>query len=147
MKLKRLVSAVLAIGMALTILPTAAFAAGNDIVPSEVGGLEITEEGYPKVPDETPGSIVVNGVTVTRTNITTNATGPLDKCTGEGWWWTPYRNKPGSGTMTIASGYSYKGSKIRNEIVLYNQGTINGGKYRYVNNSGTINDCYVIENH
>ena len=45
--------------------------------------------------------------------------------------------------MTIASGYSYKGSKIRNEIVLYNQGTINGGKYRYVNNSGTINDCYV----
>lgn len=59
MKLKRLVSAVLAIGMALTILPTAAFAAGNDIVPSEVGGLEITEEGYPKVPDETPGSIVV----------------------------------------------------------------------------------------
>lgn len=143
MKLKRLVSAVLAIGMALTILPTAAFAAGNDIVPSEVGGLEITEEGYPKVPDETPGSIVVNGVTVTRTNITINATGPLDRCTGEGWWWTPYRNKPGSGTMTIASGYSYKGSKIRNEIVLYNQGTINGGKYRYVNNSGTINDCYV----
>lgn len=143
MKLKRLVSAVLAVGMALTILPTAAFAAGNDIVPSEVGGLEITEEGYPKVPDETPGSIVVNGVTVTRTNITTNATGPLDKCTGEGWWWTPYRNKPGSGTMTIASGYSYKGSKIRNEIVLYNRGTINGGKYRYVNNSGTINDCYV----
>lgn len=143
MKLKRLVSAVLAVGMALTILPTAAFAAGNTIGSSEVGGLEITEEGYPKVPDETPGSIVVNGVTVTRTNITTNATGPLDKCTGEGWWWTPYRNKPGSGTMTIASGYSYKGSKIRNEIVLYNQGTINGGKYRYVNNSGTINDCYV----
>lgn len=143
MKLKRLVSAVLAIGMALTILPTAAFAAGNTIGSSEVGGLEITEAGYPKVPDETPGSIVVNGVTVTRTNITTNATGPLDKCTGEGWQWTPYRNKPGSGTMTIASGYSYKGSKIRNEIVLYNQGTINGGKYRYVNNSGTINDCYV----
>lgn len=110
MKLKRLVSAVLAIGMALTILPTAAFAAGNTIGSSEVGGLEITEAGYPKVPDETPGSIVVNGVTVTRTNITTNATGPLDKCTGEGWQWTPYRNKPGSGTMTIASGYSYKGS-------------------------------------
>lgn len=85
MKLKRLVSAVLAVGMALTILPTAAFAAGNTIGSSEVGGLEITEEGYPKVPDETPGSIVVNGVTVTRTNITTNATGPLDKCTGEGW--------------------------------------------------------------
>lgn len=143
MKLKRLVSAVLAIGMALTILPTAAFAAGNTIGSSEVGGLEITEAGYPKVPDETPGSIVVNGVTVTRTNITTNATGPLDKCTGEGWQWTSYRNKPGSGTMTIASGYSYKGSKIRNEIVLYNQGTINGGKYSYVNNSGTINDCDV----
>lgn len=65
MKLKRLVSAVLAVGMALTILPTAAFAAGNTIGSSEVGGLEITEEGYPKVPDETPGSIVVNGVTVT----------------------------------------------------------------------------------
>ena len=64
MKLKRLVSAVLAIGMALTILPTAAFAAGNTIGSSEVGGLEITEAGYPKVPDETPGSIVVNGVTV-----------------------------------------------------------------------------------
>ena len=55
MKLKRLVSAVLAVGMALTILPTAAFAAGNTIGSSEVGGLEITEAGYPKIPDETPG--------------------------------------------------------------------------------------------
>ena len=65
MKLKRLVSAVLAIGMALTILPTAAFAAGNTIGSSEVGGLEITEAGYPKVP-ESIGTIDVDGITIER---------------------------------------------------------------------------------
>ena len=63
MKLKRLVSAVLAIGMALTILPTAAFAAGNTIGSSEVGGLEITEAGYPKVP-ESVGTIDIDGITI-----------------------------------------------------------------------------------
>ena len=65
MKLKRLVSAVLAIGMTLTILPTAAFAAGNTIGSSEVGGLEITEAGYPKVP-ESIGTIDVDGITIER---------------------------------------------------------------------------------
>ena len=65
MKLKRLVSAVLAIGMALTILPTAAFAAGNTIGSSEVGGLEITEAGYPKVP-ESVGTIDIDGITIKR---------------------------------------------------------------------------------
>ena len=65
MKLKRLVSAVLAIGMALTILPTAAFAAGNTIGSSEVDGLEITEAGYPKVP-ESIGTIDVDGITIER---------------------------------------------------------------------------------
>lgn len=73
MKLKRLVSAVLAIGMALTILPTAAFAAGNTIGSSEVGGLEITEAGYPKVP-ESIGTIDVDGITIERKLYSTNTT-------------------------------------------------------------------------
>ena len=81
MKLKRLVSAVLAIGMALTILPTAAFAAGNTIGSSEVGGLEITEAGYPKVP-ESVGTIDIDGITIKRELYSTNTTPYLDKVIG-----------------------------------------------------------------
>ena len=49
MKLKRLVSAVLAVGMALTILPTAAFASAT--LPPHVTGLEINSEGKVVMPE------------------------------------------------------------------------------------------------
>jgi hypothetical protein len=109
MKLKRLVSAVLAIGMALTILPTAAFAAGNTIGSSEVGGLEITEAGYPKVP-ESVGTIDIDGITIKRELYSTNTTPYLDKVIGTGWECQIYQGSLKASNMTIAAGYTYAGS-------------------------------------
>ena len=52
MKLKRLVSAVLAVGMALTMLPTAAFAADatTPVTPIEITNLKFDTDGLPIVP-------------------------------------------------------------------------------------------------
>lgn len=141
MKLKRLVSAVLAIGMALTILPTAAFAAGNTIGSSEVGGLEITEAGYPKVP-ESIGTIDVDGITIERKLYSTNTTPYLDKVIGTGWECQIYQGSLKAGNMTIAAGYTYAGSDNTVTITFNNSGTVTGGSYGYFSNSGIVTDCY-----
>lgn len=141
MKLKRLVSAVLAIGMALTILPTAAFAAGNTIGSSEVGGLEITEAGYPKVP-ESVGTIDIDGITIKRELYSTNTTPYLDKVIGTGWECQIYQGSLKAGNMTIAAGYTYAGSDNTVTITFNNSGTVTGGSYGYFSNSGIVTDCY-----
>lgn len=141
MKLKRLVSAVLAIGMALTILPTAAFAAGNTIGSSEVGGLEITEAGYPEVP-ESVGTIDIDGITIKRELYSTNTTPYLDKVIGTGWECQIYQGSLKAGNMTIAAGYTYAGSDNTVTITFNNSGTVTGGSYGYFSNSGIVTDCY-----
>lgn len=60
MKLKRLVSAVLAIGMALTILPTAAFAAGATAEP-----IDITSDSELQIVGGVP--VIANTATTTYT--------------------------------------------------------------------------------
>lgn len=84
MKLKRLVSAIVAVGMMFAMLPVSAVTA---FAATEVGGLKIVEGGYPMVPEEPTGdteadqtSATIDGVNVTRKYGTTIASGKLDYC-------------------------------------------------------------------
>lgn len=89
MKLKRLVSAVLAIGMALTILPTAAFAAGATAEP-----IDITSDSELQIVGGVP--VIANTATTTYTK-TEN---------GKNLWkWIPGKNQ-----LWIGDGYSYSGA-------------------------------------
>lgn len=140
MKLKRLVSAILAVGMALTMLPTAAFAADEDNTGTgEVQGLEITSAGQPLIPSDI-GTITVDGVTVKREMFSVNL--KLHKCTSTGWSCQVYEGKPVS-NMTIDAGYTYAGSENPVKITFNNNGTVTGGSYGYFANSGTVTGGYI----
>lgn len=115
MKLKRLVSAILAVGMALTMLPTAAFAAD-------------TSEYVTDLNFEANGQPVLDGKTTTVPN-TSSPENPTYKATNSTWRWS-------------YSGGSYKLDFVNNTIfdpingspetvpcAVRNSGTIEGGNF------------------
>ena len=130
MKLKRLVSAVLAVGMALTILPTAAFA--ETVTPSAekpITSLEIVN-GVPKVD--------IDDIEIVNYEGTMYKHKYLGNQYNNDWIWKD--NGSAYGELTINSGYSYAGAgdeALRSVLVL--NGTVTGGTYNgYVTNAGVI---------
>ena len=142
MKLKRLVSAIVAVGMMVAMLPVSAVTAFADSDP--VKGLEIVTDGvrgYPKVP-EAVGTINVDGVTLERKLYSKNTNPYLDKVFGEGWECQIRQGSLIADNMTIKAGYTYAGSSNAITITFNNSGTVTGGTYAYFSNSGTVTDCY-----
>ena len=133
MKLKRLVSAIVAVGMMFAMLPVSAVTA---FAATEVGGLKIVEGGYPMVPEEPTGdteadqtSATIDGVNVTRKYGTTIASGKLDYCYGSGWLCKIVRGQTNASAIEIYAGCSYAGSEIPITVDFANKGTVTGGSY------------------
>lgn len=146
MKLKRLVSAIVAVGMMFAMLPVSAVTA---FAATEVGGLKIVEGGYPMVPEEPTGdteanqtSATIDGVNVTRKYGTTIASGKLDYCYGSGWLCKIVRGQTNASAIEIYAGYSYAGSEIPITVDFANKGTVTGGSYNAFSNCGTVTGGY-----
>lgn len=142
MKLKRLVSAILAVGMALTMLPTAAFAAD-------------TSEYVTDLNFEANGQPVLEGKTTEVSNSSSPAN-PTYKATNSTWSWSysggsykldfvnntifnPINGSPETVPCAVRNSGTIEGGNFEQTVFNLSTGVINGGHFTKVEGRTTYN--------
>ncbi len=142
MKLKRLVSAILAVGMALTMLPTAAFAADTS---KYVTDLNFEANGQP----------VLEGKTTEVSNSSSPAN-PTYKATNSTWSWSysggsykldfvnntifnPINGSPETVPCAVRNSGTIEGGNFEQTVFNLSTGVINGGHFTKVEGRTTYN--------